>query len=70
VNGRLSAAWRPDLLGGIVVVTGAAERVAEDGATAGQSLVAVPYFAWANRGAGEMAVWLQAAEEEAEAGRP
>ena len=70
VNGGFSAAWRPDLLGGVVVVTGMAERVGEDGATAGQSLVAVPYFAWANRGAGEMAVWLPGAEGETDAGRP
>ena len=34
-----------DLLGGVVVVTG-------------KGVVAVPYFAWANRGKGEMAVWL------------
>lgn len=70
VDGRLSAAWRPDLLGGIVVVTGRAERVAEDGSTAGQALVAVPYFAWANRGAGEMAVWLPGTGEDGDAGRP
>jgi len=41
----LSQGFRKDLLGGVVVVTG-------------KGLVAVPYFAWANRGKGEMAVWL------------
>ena len=45
------AVFEPELLGG---VTRLASRPAD-----GQSpLVAVPYYAWSNRGAGEMAVWL------------
>jgi len=42
---RLQTEHRPDLLGGVTVIHG-------DGWTA------VPYYAWSNRGAGEMAVWL------------
>ncbi len=41
----LGAEFRPDLLNGVVVI-------------AGRNFIAVPYYAWANRGAGEMAVWL------------
>jgi hypothetical protein len=51
--GAIAAEWRPDLLGGVVLLTVPAE------ARAGR-LLAIPYFAWANRGPGEMAVWLPA----------
>ncbi len=50
--------FRPDLLGGVEVVTAAAQARGEDGRTHETPLVAVPYFAWANRGKGEMAVWI------------
>ena len=36
---------RPDLLGGVTVVKG-------------PGLVAIPYYAWSNRGEGDMQVWL------------
>jgi DUF1680 family protein len=41
----LSAETRNDLLGGVTVIKG-------------KSLTAVPYFAWDNRAAGEMEVWI------------
>lgn len=44
---------RPDLLGGIVTIESRAGREA-----AGRQVTAVPYFSWANRGAGEMVVWI------------
>jgi DUF1680 family protein len=43
---RFLAHYRPDLLGGVVTL--------EDD----RGVTAIPYFAWANRGPGEMAVWL------------
>jgi hypothetical protein len=54
--------FRPDLLNGVVVLRGQAIDV-EKGAAgkpaeAGRPLLAVPYYAWANRGAGQMLVWL------------
>lgn len=58
---ELKAEFRKDLLSGVVVVTAAAESVSEKGgrrASAEKPLTLIPYFAWANRGAGEMAVWL------------
>ena len=44
----LRTQFRPDLLGGVTVVTS-------------NALTGIPYYAWANRGAGEMAVWLRTA---------
>ncbi|MGH9319312.1 MAG: hypothetical protein ACRD3V_05410 [Vicinamibacteria bacterium] len=37
---------RSDLFGGVVILRG-------------EALTAIPYFAWAHRGPGEMAVWLR-----------
>ena len=41
--------WRPDLLHGVNVVYASGDNAA---------LTFVPYYAWAHRGVGEMAVWL------------
>jgi uncharacterized protein len=45
-EGELSTKWEPDLLGGVMVVTSRRFR-------------AIPYYSWANRGAGPMKVWLR-----------
>lgn len=57
------AEFRPDLLKGVVVLRGKAVTAtkAAGGKTAPQKerdFLFVPYHAWANRGIGEMAVWL------------
>lgn len=52
-TGEVAAQWRPDLLGGVVTLVAPAQPAGPTG-----RLLAVPYFAWANRGPGEMAVWL------------
>jgi DUF1680 family protein len=62
-DARLVADHRPELLGGVTVVTGRALALhaSEDGrsvVTREQDFLAVPYHAWAHRGEGEMAVWL------------
>jgi DUF1680 family protein len=49
----LQSAFRNDLLGGVQVITGAAQPQQEL-----VEFTAIPYYAWANRGKGEMAVWL------------
>ncbi|GGP21089.1 glycoside hydrolase family 127 protein [Silvimonas iriomotensis] len=70
----LEAVFEPGLLGGVMVLNGAAHRQTPDDAwrnalyrpvtTASQSagpsqpLRAIPYFVWQNRGASRMAVWL------------
>lgn len=55
-DAALAAELEPELLGGVVVIRTEAVR-------AGQQvpLTAIPYFAWANRGDGEMVVWLREA---------
>jgi len=50
---ELEAIFREDLLGGVVAITGTARR--DEGEV---PFLAVPYFTWANRGPGEMAVWI------------
>jgi DUF1680 family protein len=59
----LEARRRDDLLGGVTVIEGRALGLspAEDGRSVisrEQDFVAIPYYAWAHRGEGEMAVWL------------
>ena len=57
----LTAEMRPDLLNGVVVIEGEAEAVSEKGGrmvSEKTPLTLIPYYAWANRGKGEMAVWL------------
>jgi hypothetical protein len=42
----LTAEFKPDLLNGVMVVKG-------------RGFTAIPYYAWAHRGKGQMAVWLR-----------
>jgi len=58
----LSAEFVPSLLNGVTVIKGRARAVTAGPtgarAEAEQPFMAIPYYAWANRGAGEMAVWF------------
>jgi DUF1680 family protein len=72
---EVAAAARPDLLGGVTVLETEGERVTPDPAWEGRlyrtaesvgaerteplPITAIPYFAWANRDAGRMQVWLR-----------
>ena len=53
-SAKLTAEHRADLLGGVTVICG---KGLADG-TKPVDILAVPYYAWQNRGIGEMAVWL------------
>ncbi|HEX4341920.1 MAG TPA: glycoside hydrolase family 127 protein, partial [Verrucomicrobiae bacterium] len=57
-----SASFEPALLNGVETINGQAISVSTnaDGAVVKteQSFKAIPYFAWANRGKGEMQVWF------------
>ena len=58
-------AYRPDLLNGVTTLTATVPAVRLDEAagtiqTVPQTLTAIPYYAWANRGQGEMTVWFPA----------
>lgn len=66
----LEARFRSDLLGGVTVITGEAlrgEAIDQDESLYGSirrrehafPIQAVPYYAWANRGEGEMQVWIR-----------
>ena len=58
----LGTEFRPDMLTGVAVINGSAVTVTRD--AAGKTVQtprpfrAVPYYAWANRGPGQMLVWL------------
>jgi uncharacterized protein len=58
----LSAEFQPNLLNGVVAITGKAVALNSDAqghvTDTQQDFTAIPYYAWANRGKGEMAVWL------------
>jgi uncharacterized protein len=68
-NAKFDSQWHPDLLNGIQVVTGNVEALKrdDDGEVKQRphQLVAVPYFAWSNRGPGEMAVWMSSEPQRA-----
>lgn len=54
---------KPDLLNGITVLKGSVPAIVIDEkgqniSTINQTFTAIPYYAWANRGKGEMAVWF------------
>ena len=61
-NQTYTAKFAPALLNGVEVIQGKALRNSTntDGSVVEkeQPFTAIPYFAWANRGKGEMAVWL------------
>ena len=70
-NGQaLTADFEPALLNGVEILKGKAVSIsrASDGSSVKtqQDFEAIPYFAWANRGKGEMTVWLA----DSEAGAP
>jgi DUF1680 family protein len=68
-SGALGAEFRPGLLGGVTVITGRAFGLASDAAgkvsKTAQPFTAIPYYAWANRGRGEMLVWIPRVESAA-----
>ncbi len=65
----LTSEFRPTLLNGVQVITGRATALRYDGKGAvtrtEQDFTAIPYYAWANRGRGQMIVWLPTSEANA-----
>ncbi len=53
----LKAEYREDLLNGVVSISGTAYIAAEGKEI---DITAIPYYAWCNRGQGQMKVWLPA----------
>ena len=60
-DSSFAAEFRSDLLNGVVILKGKAAD--------GRDLTLVPYFAWSNRGVGEMAVWIKEKERNFISGR-
>ncbi len=62
----LTAEFKPDLLRGVTVVKAKATALSldEQGRTTRKQveMTAIPYYAWANRGAGQMIVWIPSTE--------
>jgi len=57
----LTAEMRPDLLKGVVVIKGRARAVSEKAGRVVEDdkpITLIPYYSWANRGRGEMEVWI------------
>jgi hypothetical protein len=68
-SAKLTAEFKPDLLNGVEVIKGKAFSLAYDvkGGVikSEQDFMAIPYYAWANRGRGEMLVWIPTIESSA-----
>jgi hypothetical protein len=68
-NARLTAEYRPALLNGVEVVNGKAVALAYDAqgqvVKHEQQFTMIPYYAWANRGRGQMTVWMPNTEASA-----
>jgi len=56
-----TSSWAPDMLNGVMLLKSTANALQINGSnvqTVTQPFVAIPYYAWANRGKGEMMLWL------------
>jgi DUF1680 family protein len=61
-NQALKAEWKPGLLKGVEVIEGKVSAFRYDAAhklqRSEEAFTAIPYYAWANRGPGQMEVWM------------
>ena len=61
-NVVLESKFHPEILGGVVLLNGKAKNTVRVNETATKEsevkFTAIPYYSWANRGSGEMAVWF------------
>ncbi|MBD3413538.1 MAG: glycoside hydrolase family 127 protein [Candidatus Aminicenantes bacterium] len=66
---QLQSEFKPDLLKGLTVIKAEAGALFEtqegDVSRRKQEFTAIPYYSWAHRGKGEMAVWLARTEDKA-----
>jgi uncharacterized protein len=62
----LQAEWKANLLKGVEVIQGKVDAFRYDGTHkvehSEEAFTAIPYYAWANRGPGQMEVWIAARE--------
>jgi len=57
-DSKLSSRYVKDLIGGITIIEGKAKIIDNKGVVKSADFKAIPYFAWLNRGKGEMDIWL------------
>lgn len=57
-NTILTSEYIPNLLNGIVVIKGKINYLDDKNQVKENDFVAIPYYAWAHRGSGEMTVWF------------
>ena len=61
-SAEIRASFRSDLLNGVAVISGQAVAISKTAAgkivESSRPFLAVPYYSWANRGPGQMLVWL------------
>jgi DUF1680 family protein len=62
-NASLKSEYRNNMLNGIVVITGdihylQKSKINNQIEKIGTKLTAIPYYAWANRGKGNMTIWM------------
>jgi DUF1680 family protein len=61
-SAEIRASFRSDLLNGVAVISGQAVAISKTAAgkivESPRPFIAVPYYSWANRGPGQMLVWL------------
>jgi DUF1680 family protein len=59
-DAQLAAAHRTDLLGGVTIIKGSARQVTSSDPAQDRAVefTSIPYFAWDNRDAGQMSVWI------------
>jgi DUF1680 family protein len=59
---KITAEWKPELLGGVTTLRSKAVALALDAqgkiTKTDQEFTAIPYYSWANRGRGQMIVWI------------
>lgn len=58
---ELKPSFDKELYGGVTIIAAEARKISDPSA-APQPIKLIPYYLWANRGAGEMSVWLSKAE--------
>jgi DUF1680 family protein len=59
LDATFTPTFKSDLLGGVTSLSTTVAVTAADGTKTNRTITAIPYFAWANRGRGEMAVWIK-----------
>ena len=65
VDAKIDASFDANLLKGVMVLSGTAKEVAQDGSIKDVPFKAVPYSTWNNRGAGQMEVWVADSKDRA-----